>query len=151
MERRSSEARVSVIVGVSLVGVSLAAFAAGTAAAVAPAIAEVSRGPTLMACVKPFDGNSYVFPRHPRHCAVHFANKPWDGNDIWPIEAIRWFGWGRYRARGHGTFRGNMGYTWPATIVVSRPRRGRNGTRKYTWATVIVAHRSSGPLAGCRG
>lgn len=135
-----------------IVGVSLsAALAAGTAAVVAPAIADVSRGPTLMACVKPFDGNSYVFRRHPRFCIIHFANKPWAGVYLDAVSGIRWLHWGRYHARGHGTFHGNMNYTAPATIVVSRPRRCRNGTRNYTWATVIVTHKSSGPLAACHG
>jgi hypothetical protein len=104
-----------------------------------------------MACVKPFDGNSYVFRRHPRFCIIHFANKPWAGVYLDAVSGIRWLHWGRYHARGHGTFHGNMNYTAPATIVVSRPRRCRNGTRNYTWATVIVTHKSSGPLAACHG
>jgi hypothetical protein len=131
----------------------LGALAAGIATVVAPAIADVSHGQTLMACVKPFDGNSYVFPRHPRHCLVHLANKPWDGNDIAPVEGIRWSHWGSYRARGHGTFHGNMNYTAPSTIVVSRPRRCRNGTRKYTRARITTRGIGtfSGPLAACSG
>jgi hypothetical protein len=136
-----------------IVGVSLsAATAAGTAATVAPAIAEAGSGRTLMACVNPRTDNSNVFRRAPRRCIVHFAHKPYDGDTMAPVSAIHWSHWGRSVARGHGTFHGNMNYKAPSTIVVSRPRRCRNGTRDYTRATITTRGlgTSSGPLAACR-
>lgn len=137
-----------------IAGVGLAAtVAAATAAAIAPAIAKARLGRTLMACVNVRTDSGNVFLRAPGQCAVHFANKPFDGNDIAPVAAIRWSGWGRSVARGHGTFHGNMDYTAPSTVVVSRPRRCPNGTRNYTRATITTRGlgRFSGPLAACRG
>jgi hypothetical protein len=88
-----------------IVGVGLSAtLASGTAAAVAPAIAHTDSSRTLMACLNERTDNSNMFRTAPRNCAVHFANKPFDGNDIAPLAAIHWSGWGRSVARGRGTF-----------------------------------------------
>ena len=148
MKRRRQSTGWGWIVGVGL----WATLASGTAAAVAPAIAQADSGRTLMACLNERTDSSNVFRTAPRSCAVHFANKPFDGNDIAPLAAIHWSGWGRSVARGHGTFHGNMNYTAPSTVVVSRPRRCANGTRDYTRATVTTRGigRFSGPLAACR-
>jgi hypothetical protein len=126
---------------------------AGAAGAIVPAIAQAGSGRTLMACLNVRTDTSDVFRSAPTSCAVHFANKPFDGNDIAPVEAIRWSGRGRSVARGSGTFHGNMDYTAPSTVVVSRPRRCSNGTHNYTWASVTTSGigTASGPLAACRG
>jgi hypothetical protein len=126
---------------------------AGTAAAIAPSIAQAGSGQTLMACENARTGTGNVFRSAPRSCALHFANKPFDGDDTAPLGAIGWSGWGASVARGHGTFHGNMDYTAPSTVVVSRPRRCSNGTRNYTWATIATRGISgfSGPLAACDG
>jgi hypothetical protein len=84
---------------------------------------------------------------------VHFANKPFDGNDMALLASIRWSGWGNSAARGHGTFHGNMKYTAPSTVVVSRPRRCSNGSRSLHPG---VDHdprdrQVLGPFAACRG
>ena len=130
-----------------------AAVAAGTAAAIAPAIAQARPGRTLMSCVNLRTDSGNLFLRAPRQCAVHFADKPFDGNDIAFVAAIRWSGWGKSVARGNGTFRGNMAYTAPSTVVITRPRRCPNGTRNYTRATITTLGLGtfSGPLAACRG
>jgi len=126
---------------------------AGTAAAAAPTIAQAGSGQTLMACENARTGTSNVFRSAPRSCALHFANKPFGGDDTAPLGAIRWSGWGKSVARGHGTFHGNMDYTAPSTVVVNRPRRCSNGTRNYTWATIATRGIGSfsGPLAACAG
>lgn len=144
VRRRRSAAR-GWIVGA---GVS----AALTAAAVAPAVAQAASGRLLMVCLNERTGSSNLFRSAPRRCGVHFANRPFDGDNIAPLAAIHWSGWGRPVARGHGTFHGNMDYTAPSTIVVSRPRRCSNGTRHYTWASVTTRGigKFSGPLAACR-
>jgi hypothetical protein len=125
---------------------------AGAATAVVPAIAQASSGRTLMACLNDRTDTSNVFLSAPRSCAVHFATKPFAGNDIAPVGAIRWSGWGGSVARGRGTFHGNMDYTAPSTVVVSRPRRCSNGTQNYTWASITTRGIGSfsGPLAACR-
>jgi hypothetical protein len=135
-----------------VVGGLSAAVAAVAAGAVGPAIAQAGSGRTLMACLNERTDSGNVFRSAPRSCAVHFANKPFDGNDIAFVAAIRWSGWGGPVARGHGTFHGNIDYTAPSTVVVSRPRRCSNGTRDYTWASVKTRGIGSfsGPLAACR-
>jgi hypothetical protein len=144
--RRSRAQRRIVGMGVSLV------LVAGAAGAVVPAIAQASSGRTLMACVNDRTDTSNVFLSAPPSCAVHFANKPYDGDDIAPVGAIRWSGWGGPVARGRGTFHGNMDYRAPSTVVVSRPRRCANGTQNYTWASITTGEIGSfsGPLAACR-
>lgn len=129
------------------------ALAAGTAAPLTRTFAQARLGQTFMSCVNVHTISSYVFRSAPRRCAVHFANKPFDGDDIALVAAIRWSGWGRSVARGHGTFHGNMNYAAPSTIVVSRRRRCPNGTRNYTRASITTRGigRFSGPLAACRG
>ena len=121
--------------------------------AVAPAVAQAGSGRTLMACLNVRTGSSNVFRTAPRSCAVHFANKPFDSDNIAPLTAIRWSGWGRSVARGRGTFHGNMNDTAPSTVVVSRPRQCPNGTRNYSWASITTRGSTtfSGPLSACRG
>jgi hypothetical protein len=135
---------------ITRVGLS-AALATGAAAAVTPAIAQTSSGRTLMSCLNLHTTSRYVFRSAPRRCAVHFATKPFDGDNIAFVVAIRWSAWGGSVARGHGTFRGNMDYTAPSTVVVSRPRRCSNGSRNYTRASITTRGIGtfSGPLAAC--
>ena len=149
MQRRHRSTARGWIVGVGL----SATLVAGTAAAIAPAIAQGRPGRTLMACVNERTDSGNVFRRAPRQCAVHFANKPFDGDDIAFVAAISWSGWGKSVARGYGTFHGNMDYTAPSTVVVTRPRRCPNGTRNYTRATITTRGLGtfSWPLAACRG
>jgi hypothetical protein len=149
MKRRRRSGAQGWIVGM---GMSFVLFA-GAAAAVVPAIAQAGSGRTLMACLNDQTDTSNVFLSAPRSCAVHFANKPFDGNDIAPVGAIRWSGWGGSVARGRGTFHGNMDYTAPSTVVVSRPRRCPNGTQNYTRASITTGGIGSfsGPLAACPG
>jgi hypothetical protein len=139
----------------SIVGIGLAvALITGVATAVTPETAQAHAGrATLMACLNTRTDTGNVFLRAPRSCALHFANKPFDGNDIAPVGGIRWSGWGATVARGTGTFHGNMNYTTTSTIVVSRPRRCLNGTINYTSATITTRGigTASGPLAACRG
>jgi len=149
MKRRRRSAAQGWILGV---GASVA-MAAGAATAVLPTIAQADSGRTLMACLNDRTDTSNVFRSAPRSCAVHFANKPFDGDNIAPLGAIRWSGWGGPVARGRGTFHGNMDYTAPSRVVVSRPRPCPNGTQNYTWASITTSGigNVSGPLAGCRG
>lgn len=135
----------------TLTAPALASAAVPAVAVVAPAIAHVASRRTLMACLNERTDSGNMFRSAPRSCAVHFANEPFGGNDIAPLAAIRWSGWGRSVARGQGTFHGNMNYTAPSTVVVSRPRRCSIGTRDYTWASVKTRGIGSfsGPLA-CR-
>jgi hypothetical protein len=65
---------------------------AGAAGAIVPAIAQAGSGRTLMACLNVRTDTSDVFRSAPTSCAVHFANRPFDGNDVAPVEAIRWSG-----------------------------------------------------------
>jgi hypothetical protein len=148
MQRRFCSTGPSWILGVGV----LVALTAGSWGAIALGSAQARSGRMLMACAHWRTGIGNVFGRAPRRCALHFANKPFDGNDIAPVEGIRWSGWGKSVARGRGTFHGNMNYTAPSTIVVSRPRRCPNGTRNYTRAssTTRGIGKFSGPLAACR-
>jgi hypothetical protein len=135
-----------------LLGVGLAVVAsAASAGALAPSLAQAGQGRTLMACVNLSTFDSSVFKQAPRTCVLHFSNKPYDGDDMAFVGSIRWSGWGTGLARGRGTFRGNMDYTSPATIVLMNKRRCRNGTRNYTRARITTSLGSgSGPLAACR-
>jgi hypothetical protein len=63
-----------------------------TAAATASGATPASSGRTLMACLNQSTDSGNVFRSEPRTCAVHFANKPFDGNDIALLTAIRWSG-----------------------------------------------------------
>jgi hypothetical protein len=148
MEQRRRSGAQGWIVGM---GVSLL-LVAGAAGAVVPAIAQARSGRTLMACLNDRTDTSNLFLSAPRSCALHFANKPYDGDDIAPVGAIQWSGWGGPVARGRGTFHGNMDSTTPSTVVVSRPRRCSNGTQNYTWASITTGGIGSfaGPLAACR-
>jgi hypothetical protein len=149
MKRRRRSAAHSRTVGI----VVTAALVAGVATAGTPATAQVRGGSaTLMACLNTRTDTGNVFRRAPESCALHFANKPFDGNDIAPVGGIRWSDWGAAVARGIGTFHGNMNYTTASTIVVSRARRCPNGTSNYTWAAITTRGigTASGPLAACR-
>lgn len=135
-----------------LVGVGLLiTIGVSVGIALAPTIAQAGAGETLMACENWYTATSNVFSSAPQRCALHYSNRPFDGNDTAPIEGIRWSGWGTGLARGYGTFHGNMDYTSPATIVLTNKRRCRNGTRNYTQARLTTSlGTSTGPLAACQ-
>jgi hypothetical protein len=119
-----------------------AALSAGAGLAVPvvlePTIAQARPGEAKVACVQQKGFESFVVTlRKPRTCIFHSANAPFDSADEVPVVKIRWTGWGKPVVHGHGTFRGNMDFTAPATVVLSRARPCGNSARLYTRARII--------------
>lgn len=118
-----------------------------------PTIAQARSGEAKVACVQQQGLESFVVTlRKPRTCIFHSANAPFDSADEVPVLKIRWTGWGKPVVQGHGTFRGNMDFTAPATIVLSRARPCGNNARLYTRARITFNGRTTtAKLPGCSG
>jgi hypothetical protein len=88
-----------------------------------PTIAQARAGKAEVACVQLQGLESFVVTlRKPRTCIFHSANAPFDSAHEVPVVKIQWTGWGKPVVHGHGTFRGNMDFKAPATIVLSHAR-----------------------------
>ena len=134
-----------------------AALCAGAAVALPvvlePTIAQARAGEAKVACVQQQGLESFVVTlRKPRTCIFHSASAPFDSAHEIPVVAIRWTGWGKPIVHGHGTFRGNMDFTAPATIVLSRARPCGNTARLYTRARITFnGHTATAELPACSG
>ena len=119
----------------------------------APTTAQARGGTAEVACVQQQGLESFVVTlRKPRTCVFHSANAPFDSAHEVPVVKIRWTGWGNPVVHGHGTFRGNMDFTAPATIVLSRARPCGKSARLYTRARITFNRRTStAKLPGCSG
>jgi hypothetical protein len=118
-----------------------------------PTIAHARTGKAEVACVQQQGFESFVVTlRKPRNCIFHPASAPFDSAHEVPVVKIRWTGWGQPVARGHGTFRGNMGFKAPATIVLSRARPCGQSIRLYTRARITLGDRTTTvKLPACSG
>ncbi len=118
-----------------------------------PAIAQARAGEAKVACVQQQGFESFVVTlRKPRTCIFHSANAPFDSADEVPVVKIRWTGWGKPVVHGRGTFRGNMDFTAPATIVLSRARPCGKSGPLYTRARITFSgSTTTAKLPGCSG
>jgi hypothetical protein len=118
-----------------------------------PTIARASAGTAKVACVQQQRLESFVVTvRKPRTCIFHSANAPFDSAHEVPVVKIRWTGWGKPVVHGHGTFRGNMDFKAPATIVLSRARPCGKSAQLYTRAQITFNGRTTrAKLPGCSG
>lgn len=118
-----------------------------------PTIAQARAGTAEVACVQQQGLESFVVTlRKPRTCIFHSANAPFDSAHEVPVVKIRWTGWGKPVVHGHGTFRGNMDFTAPATIVLSRARPCGKSAGLYTRARITFNGRTTtAKLPGCSG
>lgn len=118
-----------------------------------PTIAQARGGKAEVACVQQQGFESFVVTlRKPRTCIFHSANAPFDSADELPVVKIRWTGWGKPVVHGRGTFRGNMDFTAPATIVLSRARPCGKSARLYTRARITLdGHTTTAKLPACSG
>jgi len=116
-----------------------------------PTTAQAGAGTAKMACVEQQGLESFVVTlRKPRTCIFHSANAPFDSAHEVPVVKIRWTGWGKAVVHGHGTFRGNMDFKAPATIVLSRARPCGKSARLYTRARITFNGRTTiAKLPGC--
>jgi hypothetical protein len=122
-------------------------------AALKPTIAQAGAGEAKVACVQQQGLESFVVTlRKPRTCIFHSANAPFDSAHEVPVLKIRWTGWGKPIVHGHGTFRGNMDFTAPATIALSRARPCGKSARLYTRARITFnGTTTTAKLPGCSG
>ncbi len=137
-----------------IVAAALSAGAGLAAPAVLePTIAQARAGKAEVACVQLRGLESFVVTlRKPRTCIFHSANAPFDSAHEVPVVKIRWTGWGKPVVHGHGTFRGNMDFKAPATIVLSRARPCGKSARLYTRARITFNGRTTrAKLPGCSG
>jgi hypothetical protein len=118
-----------------------------------PTIAQAAGGTAKVACVQQQGLESFVVTlRKPRTCIFHSPNAPFDSADEVPVVKIQWTGWGELVAYGRGTFRGNMDFKAPATIVLSRPRPCGKSARLYTRVRITFNGRTTSMrLPGCSG
>lgn len=118
-----------------------------------PTIAQGRAGEADVACVQQEGLESFVVTlRKPRICIFHSVNAAFDSANEVPVVKIRWIGWGKPVVHGHGTFRGNMDFTAPATIVLSRARPCGKSARLYTRASITFNGRTTRvKLPGCSG
>jgi hypothetical protein len=120
-------------------------------AVVEPPIAQARADKAEVACVQLQGFESFVVTlRKPHTCIFHSANAPFDSAHEVPVVTIQWTGWGKPVVHGHGTFRGNMDFKAPATIVLSRARPCGKNVRLYTRARVTFNGRTTTTkLPGC--
>lgn len=118
-----------------------------------PTIAQAGAGEAKVACVQQQGLESFVVTlRKPRTCIFHSPNAPFDSAHEVPLVKILWTGWGKPVVHGHGTFRGNMDFKAPATIVLSRARPCGQSARLYTRARITLNGRTTTvKLPGCSG
>lgn len=137
-----------------LVAAALSAGAGlATPAVLEPTIAQARAGKAEVACVQLQRLESFVVTlTKPRTCIFHSANAPFDSAHEVPVVKIRWTGWGKPVVHGHGTFRGNMDFKAPATIVLSRARPCGKSARLYTRARITFNGRTTrAKVPGCSG
>ena len=135
------------------VAAALSVGAGAAPAVLEPTIAQASAGTAKVACVQQQGLESFVVTlRKPRTCIFHSANAPFDSADEVPVVKIQWTSWGKPVAYGHGTFRGNMDFKAPATIVLSRARPCGKSARLYTRGRITFNGRTTRvKLPGCSG
>jgi hypothetical protein len=130
-----------------------AGFGVAAPAVLEPTIAQARAGTAKVACVQQQGLESFVVTlRKPRTCIFHSATAPFDSAHEVPVVKIRWTGWGQPVVHGRGTFRGNMDFKAPATIVLSRARPCGKNARLYTRARITFSGRTTTvKLPSCSG
>ena len=115
------------IVMVALVAIGAALAIAGPASA--------SRRSPVIGCISiyNYEAGRSTWQSKPWNCTTAGSLGSTEG-----IHAVRWTGWGRRTATGHGYLVDGLGFTYPATITAFRIHHTWTGRMAYTRLHVVA-------------